>query len=420
MGSWIKRNKRRYLKWRDSKNLKIIIFLIICYSVLIGCEKGASQSPSVPDIVKCCSVNSADTTPSTELQRRIKIYVDGSGSMKGYVNRNGTTIYGRVIEHLRNLSISGYSVSFYRFGQGTPTELQPDQFWQMRSRQGNSLYNQTYTQLGLTIANFLKEDPPASAYLVITDGVQALSGGSNYPAVVDPINRWLRENNHIFHIYAFRSEFSGYLYPPRAPMFRYQTGQESSTFRPFYIYAFVLDQGLEEEISRYMGRARVYHELLNFSEEIINRLKSVKFSVGDRSCLTKEKKRKDKIGRVIEFLSCSRREASFLSCSRRETSNEAKIKAILEIDPTPFGRRILQSLKDVRVKGNIWRWVKKEMIKKDSKDKNVRYYEWEFEPVGDSDRYMPDVGKVEIDINRLSTTFSTTLRFPIPQGSRWY
>ncbi|MFQ5455811.1 MAG: hypothetical protein ACE5EA_06355 [Nitrospirota bacterium] len=349
---------RGYVRHRDRKIVVITAISIIICCVLVGCPEREPR-PSPEEIVRCC-VGNINTSP--ELKREIRIYLDGSLSMRGYVNYQGNTntVFGRVIQGLRSLHLPKYETLFYKLGRGEPAGLEPNQFWLMSKRDGISLYDQGETHLDLTIAGFLAQDKPAGAYLVITDGVQASKSGSNYPAFVDPIIEWLERGDHILHIYAFRGEFNGTVYGPETGnRFKYSsTPDDTSTYRPFYIYAFIMDKDIEDRISQNIqGIGGEYH-LLDLSEDIVRGIKRLAFKTGDKSCLKRLKTEK-RMGYVIQYLRGR--------CKDRDSGREPRLRIEAEIAPTPFGGEFLKKMKNnkdmVMVGGEIREWKRREGVR---------------------------------------------------------
>lgn len=390
----------------------VILGIVMILSPLLGCEK-STQPPPTDKIVNIVCKDTDSSQFSPELRREIEIYVDGSGSMKGFVNEQGNTIFSRLMRDLASFYLPEYGVSFFKFGTGEPQELSLRRFWQMSTNQ--NLFDQTTTRLDSTIRSFLKEENPASAYLVITDGVQASPIGCDYPSFVNPINQWIGEKNHIFHIYAFRGDFNGIIYSANTGNhFHYESDpHNSASFRPFYVYAFILDRNLEERIiariQNIIQDLGVESHFLNFSDQIIKKREldfelPVKLQRKDKNKTSFRKYyTKEVMGKTVKFLRWLDKEKGL---------DEGYLTVKFGLDLTDFAREISQDLNRKVIRDvKIWHWERERSVTEKPKEGTKIDYTWVSQEIPNADEYL---SKIEFP------QLGPTLRFQRMSEAGWY
>ena len=396
--------------------------IVVTLCQLLGCTK-STPPPPTDEIVGIVFKDNDNSRSVSELRTEIEIYVDGSGSMRGFVNQQGNTVFSRLMRSLASLSLPQYGVSFFKFGTGNPQELSLQEFWQMSSNQ--SLFDQSTTRLDLTMRSFLEEERPAGAYLVITDGVQASPIGCDYPSFVNPINQWLGKNNHILHIYAFRGEFNGTIWSANTGNhFHYESNPNNpASFRPFYVYAFILDRNLENrfiaEMQNIIRDLEVRCHFLNFSDQIIKKSGlefklPVKLERRDKkkNRFRKYYKPKEERGKTIIFLRWPGMEKGL---------GEGYLKVKFGLVLTDFGREILQNL-DRRVARDvkIWHWKREKRVTKNPKGATKIDYTWISQQIADEDRYLSEVESIRRTRGEGLPKPSITFRFQRMPETGWY
>ena len=399
-----------------------IIFVIFCS--LWSCTKSTPPPPS-DKIAKYCFQDTDNSQSPLELRREIEVYVDGSGSMRGFVNTQGNTVFSRLMRGLASFSLPQYEISFFKFGTGNPQGLDSGEFWQMSSNRG--LFDQSTTRLDSTIGSFLKEERPAGVYLVITDGVQASPRGCDYPSFVNPMNQWLGENkDHILHIYAFRDKFNGTIWSANTGNhFHYESNPNNpASFRPFYVYAFILDRNLENrfiaEMQNIIRDLGVKYRFLNFSDQIIKKRRELDFKLPvklerrdkKKNRFRKYYKPKEERGKTIIFLRWPDMEKGL---------GEGYLKVKFGLDLTNFGREISQDLdRRVRRDVKIWHWKREKKVTKNPKGGTKIDYTWVSQEIPNEDRYLSEVESIKVTRVGDPPKPGTTLRFQRMSAPGWY
>jgi hypothetical protein len=254
---------------RSRKTLTCIMLIILC-----GC--GTADPPNWKDIVapSRVSTNPAKTTD------QLVVYLDTSASMKGYVSPDGKvkfaslpdgqTVFSHTLIELRNVvtSLTPPVNVILRRVDSTVGSLSFNDLGLSQASLNRSTYNGKETDLAGAIALFSKDIqtvPPASNYkgetlehtparfhILVTDGVQSTrkqrldmscASGSDYVCVKNTIANLLR-NNWAGIILGIKSEFRGDIYSEidRGRVVFYEShGNDSRTFRPFYLYIFSPD-----------------------------------------------------------------------------------------------------------------------------------------------------------------------------------
>lgn len=397
--------------------LKILVhfcLLLLCLS-LIGCKKSTPPPPAEKVIEQCLQAG-GDPGHGFQSAREIKVYVDGSISMRGFVKRQGNTSFNRLLSALASFSPADYSIRFFKFGDGEPRSLNQDRFWRM-SRDRN-MFDQSTTRLDLLI-NAIRNNPaPSGAYLVITDGVQESPAGSNYPSFVRPISEWLADGKHPdLSIFAFKSEFQGAIYPANTGgRFNYNGD------RPFYLYAFLLDDALEEELTRNIARASANNfHMLDFSGPIRKKDGEMDFELPARIGRVKNRLRryckiKQARGKTVIFL-------RWLNMIREEASGQGYLRVDFSEDLTEFARDVLHDLdSNLKTEVQIWSWERKKKVTKTTKGGTKTNYIWTAEQISNEGAYLSQVesgsrSRLKAnDPHKLSATF----RFQKMPEPGWY
>lgn len=409
--------------FKNTTSFLIIVGIMVILCQLLGCKKSIPPPPTDKIIERAeryfLDTNNLQSPP--KLRKEIEVYLDASGSMRGFVNRHGNTVFSRLIRKLASFYLNNYGVSFFKFGIGEPQKLSLQKFWQMSTNQ--NLFDQSTTHLDSTIRNLLEEKNPASAYLVITDGVQASSIGCDYPSFVNPINRWLGGKNHIFHIYAFRGEFNGTIWSANTGNhFHYKSNlHDPASFRPFYVYAFILDKNLEKSIMNNMRSLGIDYHFLNFSDQIIRERHELDFKLPVK--LERRDKNRNRLRRYYNPREVRGKTIEFLRWPDMENGGgKGYLQVKFGLDLTDLGRKILPYVNNTRmaIDVKIWQWKREKKIKKNPKGKTKTNYTWVSHQFPNEDRYLSEVKPSKRPQGKGLSSQSVILQFQRMPERGWY
>lgn len=208
------------------------------------------------------SPSPASQGQSIESSNDLVFYLDGSMSMKGYLQSrvpargsgapsSGATIYSRALERIHDVATrpqAGTKVHVRRVDsrvgvleQGLALE---------RAVTSAAYYSGSDTNLVAAIAEFPKPltptpvgpvgsvtpAPPALFHILVTDGVQSDRGGVDPTRFKDSL-KGLLESGWAGYILGVRSQFAGSIWSENRPgtKIEWETGDDASRFRPFYI-----------------------------------------------------------------------------------------------------------------------------------------------------------------------------------------
>jgi hypothetical protein len=273
-----------------------VVPVLAALAFLVSCC-GSAPPPEWPEVLKADS-KSIQIPPSEQTRDELVIYLDGSGSMAGYVSKDGRTVYGKTLRELRNVVVS-LTPPVKGIVHKVDVAVGPvlgDMVLE-RASMDRYFYNGTETNLAGTLAEIAKEVipppkpspeklkadleagappppprvPPARFHLLITDGVQSsgsesaslnCAAGDDQSCVRDRIFDLLKAGQSCV-VLGVRSQFNGNLYSETNRLtgvgsyaMPYQSqGNDARTFRPFYIYLFSNDpESLAQLVSRLKER----------------------------------------------------------------------------------------------------------------------------------------------------------------------
>ncbi len=274
--------------------------VVLLLSTLIGCERGV---PDWRDILKAePSPTPTPSASSIKTTNELVVYLDESGSMAGYVTRDGQTIFGKSLRELRyatgTFAGSDVRVLVRHVGSDVGPPL-PDMDLTTAS-QDPSVYRAGETNLAGAISSFKggyentsnlqrkvspqadgsNSDPPeppqpARFQILVTDGVQSTRrgnsiqdcmAGSDQFCVRQKIGELLKAG-WAGCILGVRADFHGKVYSEVSGTgIPYETkSNDPSSFRPFYFYIFSPDPVALDSLVRSL-KDRLRPLLTNCSE----------------------------------------------------------------------------------------------------------------------------------------------------------
>lgn len=255
--------------------IRRFLFLVICAFLLVACD----GSPDPPRWDKVIGTNGPkpSTDPPSAISPWMVVYLDVSGSMRGYVSPDGLTVFGRVLHELRQFTTtfdSQLGVLSRRVG-GTLGEKTESDLLLVTASRDPTFFKEGDTDLVGALTAMAASNRPARYQILVTDGVmstrkQNLGGcakGSDQVCTRRAIVKLL-EKGWGGCILGIRSQFKGNVYseikPLRQenPVIAYESHDNAPTsYRPFYLFIFSPDVGsldgfveeLKERIQPLMG-----------------------------------------------------------------------------------------------------------------------------------------------------------------------
>lgn len=307
--------------------LLLVGWLAIVSSLLAACD---GDCPNWDQALKNehATATASLTPTSVKATNDLVVYLDTSGSMAGYLSRDGQTIFGKTLRELRYVTgtFSGGSdvkVLVRHVGSDVGPTL-PDIDLTTAS-QDPSVFRAGETNLAGAISSFkispqtqqqakLAErgdgsngqteaqdaSPPARFHVLVTDGVQSTKKGSNVQdctagsdqfCVRQKIGELLRQGWGGC-VLGIRADFHGKVYSEvNGTAIQYETrSNDPSSFRPFYLYIFSPDpaaldsliKSLKERLRPFVPEAESIKEL-NLSFPYTNGVASFELSVAKGS-----------------------------------------------------------------------------------------------------------------------------------------
>jgi len=225
--------------------IKIILVLTASSLLLVSCTKSRIELN--------CNLPVINTT--TELKsenQNIDLYVDGSGSMLGYVKKD-TSNYIQTIEALNNAidpQEGGSTIEYHRLGQDKP--ISRSDYRQAQLPEFYDGTNSKFPAVSSQINSAITPTTENQLIVVVTDLEQ---NDGDIDLLSEAIKQHYYNNNRKYAvgIWAIKSQFEGKVYSPQndAINFYYSTTNgEIDTYRPFY----VLFIGTKEDIKYYFNR----------------------------------------------------------------------------------------------------------------------------------------------------------------------
>ncbi|MGH9822390.1 MAG: hypothetical protein ACREDR_03955, partial [Blastocatellia bacterium] len=235
---------------------KIALAILVLIS-LAGC--GHPDPPPWSEVIPPTKAGE----PSALTADQLVIYLDESGSMQGYVSKDGQSIYGKTLRALRDVAttVTPFVDLYTRrvdAGLGKPSRNADDL---SSASLDPRLYNGSETNLVAAIDAFKEPllvngavKQPARFHVLVTDGVQSTysgrgncASGSDEVCVRERILKLLKAGWGGC-VVGIKSDFHGTLYSEinraagRPYAIPYDTdGKPPEGFRPFYLYLFSPD-----------------------------------------------------------------------------------------------------------------------------------------------------------------------------------
>ncbi|EFA70992.1 hypothetical protein [Cylindrospermopsis raciborskii] len=210
-------------------------------------------------------VENTNTSKSNNLS--VRIYLDGSGSMLGYV-KSGETNYGKTLRSIRNVfELSDkLPVEYYRIGSPmqkiTSSEYYNSGISSVFYDGSSNQFPEVSSPIDAAIVPPEKEQKKMT--VIITDLQQNSGDVTKLNKVINDTYYNIDNRDYAVGIWAIKSEFDGKIYlegnNPRS--FNYSTGQEPAKFRPFY----VLFIGPYGDIKHYFSQLKKY----NTNQDLLN------------------------------------------------------------------------------------------------------------------------------------------------------
>ncbi|MTJ09275.1 hypothetical protein [Anabaena sp. UHCC 0204] len=231
------------------------VILVFMAFLLTACNTKEELKCEIPNVN---STNSQTANKSDNLN--VAIYVDGSGSMLGYV-KNGETNYIKALKSLRNVfELTGkLPVEYYRIG----TPIQKITGSDYYSYGGSPVFydgsNAKFKAVSSPIdAAIVPAEKDQQKMTVIITDLEQNSGD------VTKLNKRIQDTyfnsqkkDYAVGVWAVKSEFNDKVYIQEAnsiKTFAYNSGKQADKFRPFY----VLFIGPHQDIKHYFEQLQKY------------------------------------------------------------------------------------------------------------------------------------------------------------------
>jgi hypothetical protein len=274
------------------------------------CISAACRNAERPAWPRPTSGQAAPPAPRVTTTDDLVVYLDTSMSIQGYVQADGSTIYGKTLRELRNFSTAmsrPLHVTVRRVDAAVSASTADVEL--NRASMNRSVYSGLETNLAGAFAQFGPAVTAAGAVplqaavpalqLLVTDGVQSTDGpasvdcaeGSDQICVRNQLVRWIN-SGWSAALLGIRSEFDGTIYseinhrtPGRPYSIQYASNHDDvRTYRPFYIYALSPDERtLTEFVAKLKRRLQAADHNLVLRELPLN----IRYTTGQAMALVK-------------------------------------------------------------------------------------------------------------------------------------
>ena len=251
-------NVNMFFYKRNIIALATAVTLSGCIPVAKSVTEGTQ--PSDRYISLYCKLNKNKEIVELSEPLRVDIYVDGSGSMLGYVNHENSS-YRQALKLLDSILTLGGSrsestVKYYRSGDHNhqAKELTRSEFRKASKSEFYNGQNSVFPDVSSDLASIITTPKNSDHLTVIVTDLEQNDGDVNL------IARKIKENyfhnkdqDYAVGVWGVKSEFNGTVYSPSdaSKKFSYNTeGKTSQNYRPFY----VLFLGQYQDISNYFNK----------------------------------------------------------------------------------------------------------------------------------------------------------------------
>jgi hypothetical protein len=270
----------KQLKRSTCRSLFGILCALAFLLTFVACD---NKPPDWGLVLRNAPIPSSIPSPSTiKTTNDLVVYLDASGSMAGYVTRDGQTIFGKALRELRyatgtfgksdvkvlvrhvgldigpplpdmELTTASQDPSVYRAGETNLAGAISSFKVGYQSFQADKKRSKTVTpENGSSETGTQEPPPPARFQVLVTDGVQSTkrgnaiqdcTGGSDQFCVRQKIGELLKAG-WAGCVLGIRADFHGKVYSEVSGAgIPYETkSSDPSSFRPFYFYIFSPDQ----------------------------------------------------------------------------------------------------------------------------------------------------------------------------------
>jgi hypothetical protein len=343
-------------------SLTLSIVMLIVLSFCLQCSK---YEPTPKQIVDCFKKDEKGAV-SIKPKNLVKIYIDGSYSMAGFVRPEGNTVFGQMLEKLRSMTLPGYTKEFYKFA-GEIEQIQDKDVHTAHYQRW--FFGGSDTKLSDVSDMFLKCPPNSlpSAFVVVTDGVPSVPGeASDYVKVSNKVNQWLLKK-YVFQILAMRSQFNGEICSETNKQkgvgsykFPYSSVEkEIKTYRPFYLYIFAPDRDCVEEIVSQIKPNKISpdYQFIDFSSRIFKEY-SVEFETEEANPIPGRENPLVHYTEPLEFSNMT--ELSWKKKTSGKTSSPGYLRVTLDFQLSRWMRAFVRHPENIRLESECVSFPKKD------------------------------------------------------------
>jgi len=241
-------------------SISVVLFIIVSTS---GCGRQVVPPPPQPD--------PSDILEPVSHTLTVRIFLDATLSMKGFVVPGPSTLYAQTLQRLESPAVGGWNtvaLRFYKFGTQV-LSLERSAF--LRAAVDTDFYldpevfRETQIQKVIDHEDEDKEDPDSTnsnstLTVIVTDLFQT---DADVTLLVTKLKEKCVRKNLAVGILALKSQYDGIIYDVgmNADAFQYRSNENPESFRPFYL----LLLGTHADIAHYFEQLKLTG--LSFSEE---------------------------------------------------------------------------------------------------------------------------------------------------------
>jgi hypothetical protein len=231
------------------------LILVLIALLLTSCNKKEELKCEIPHVN---SGNNQTTSKSKNLN--VAIYVDGSGSMLGYV-KDGQSNYIKALKSLRNVfELTGkLPVEYYRIGTPMQKITSSDYYGYGSSpvfyNGSNAKFKPVSSPIDAAVIPAKKDQDKIT--VIITDLEQNTGDITKLNKKIQDAYFNAQKKDYAVGVWAVKSEFNDKVYYEEnnsIKAFAYNSGKQADKFRPFY----VLFIGPYQDVKYYFGQLQKY------------------------------------------------------------------------------------------------------------------------------------------------------------------